>query len=231
MKDERVKIGVPGLDKIIQNGLAMGSVNLVTGGTGTGKSIFGGQFLWYGLQHNEPGVFISSEETPEDIKNDWLKFGWDFEKYEKKKKFIIKFADPFGVRDGFSIFEEADFTSIFTKEVKKINAKRLVVDSISVLGLYLKDLHELRKKLFMLVQDIKKTGVTAILTSEIQEGSNKISRFGIEEFIVDGVIVLRSVPLGKIVQRTLEVKKMRRTKIEEGTHSMEFYKDGIKVVD
>lgn len=227
---ERVKTGIPGLDKIIEGGLIPGSTTLVSGSTGTGKTIFCGQFLWYGLQNNEPGIYITCEESPEEIKNDLLKFGWNFEKYEKKKKFMILFIDPFGMGK-FTVFEESDFASAFIKNINKIKAKRLVLDSVSILGMYFKDIHETRRKLYMLVQALKKSGVTSLLTSEIPEGSNKLSRFGVEEFVVDNIILLHYLEygVGGGMDRSLIVRKMRRTNHGTDIYPLKIGKDGISI--
>jgi KaiC/GvpD/RAD55 family RecA-like ATPase len=228
-KIERIKTGIPGLDEIIEGGFIPGSAILISGGAGSGKTIFCGQFLWRGLKNDEPGIYVTCEETPEDIKNDLKKFGWDFEKYEKEKKFSFLFADPFGAQ-GFSMFDEADFTSRFVEEIKKIKAKRFVFDSVSVMGLYFKDVHETRRRVYMLIQALKKAGVTSLLTSEIPEGSEKLSRFEVEEFVVDGIIKLEFIPIGARAGRYLLVRKMRRTKHDENPHPIEIGENGIRVL-
>ena len=81
---KRIKTGIPGLDGLMEGGFIQGSVNMVTGSTGTGKTIIGTQFLWHGLQKGETGVYITLEEDPTDIKEDVRSFNWDIGKYEKK---------------------------------------------------------------------------------------------------------------------------------------------------
>ena len=219
---ERVETGVTGLDKIINGGFIPGSAVLLTGGAGTGKTIFSGQFLFHGLKKGENGVYITFEETPDEIKEDFLEFGWDLAPFEKKGNVIIEYKDP---------FEIADISSVLVDEISRLKAKRVVIDSASIFGMFLKDEHDIRKRLYKLIQLIKSTGATTILTSEIPEGSDRLSRFGVEEFVVDGVIVLRYVPMGKMTQRTIEVRKMRKTNINEGTYGFEFGKNGVKIVD
>lgn len=229
---ERVKTGIIGLDEIIEGGFVPGSAILVCGPTGSGKTIFCGQFLWYGLQNGEPGIYVTCEETPEDIKKDLARFGWDFEKYEKEKKFMFIFSDPFGVsREGttYTMFER-DFIEEYLEAIRKIKAKRFVFDSISIMGMYFKDVHETRRKLYLLVQALKKAGVTSLLTSEIPEGSNTLSRFGVEEFVVDGIIRLDFVTFGPQSGRNLLVRKMRRTAHSEDSHPIQIGKDGIRVL-
>lgn len=230
---ERVKTGIHGLDEIIEGGFVQGSTILVCGPTGSGKTIFCGQFLWYGLQNDEPGIYVTCEETPEDIKKDLLRFGWDFEKYEKNKKFMFIFSDPFGIsrEDGssYTMFETS-FIDEYVEAIKRIKAKRFVFDSVSIMGMYFKDIHETRRKLYLLVQALKKAGVTSLLTSEIPEGSNTLSRFGVEEFVVDGIIKLDFVSIGPQSGRHLLVRKMRRTAHIETPYPIEIGKDGITVL-
>lgn len=216
-KVERVKTGILGLDKLVQGGFIKGSANLVCGGTGTGKTIFCLQYLWEGLKNGEHAVYITLEESADEIKKDALVFGWDFESYEKKRKFKIIEKN---------IYED---TNLQFFEIDELKAKRVVIDSISLFSLIIEDKADTRNKLRDLIKSLKERDITILLTSEvIGEG---LSRLGVEEFSADGVIVLKSIPMGKTNQRTIEIRKMRRTKIGEGAHSIEFCKNGIKVVD
>ncbi|RLJ07039.1 MAG: hypothetical protein DRP12_02995, partial [Candidatus Aenigmatarchaeota archaeon] len=136
---ERIPTGIPGLDKLIQGGFIPGSVIMITGSTGTGKTIFGCQFLWAGLQKGEPGIYLTLEEPPEDIKQDAQQFGWDFSKYEKKGIFKLVYMDP--VRLGSATVAIANLVSRF-------KAKRLVIDSISLIGLAIKDPSLIRRRIY-----------------------------------------------------------------------------------
>lgn len=197
----RVPTGLPKLDSLLEGGFLKNSMILVTGGTGTGKTILCLQFLWEGLQKGEPCVFLSLEEDPEDIKADARQFGWDLEKYEEKGLFRIMFHDPF----------ETDVSSVLVNQIEYIKAKRLVVDSMSMLGLYMKDQATVRKQLGKLMKSVKNAECTTLVTSEIVEESKALSRFGVEEFVVDGVIVLNYLGIGQEANRSLQIRKMRRT--------------------
>ncbi len=197
----RVSTGIPKLDSLMEGGLLQSSVTMVTGGTGTGKTIFCLQFLWEGLQKGEPCVYLSLEEDAEEIKADARQFGWDLDPYEKKGLFRIMFHDPF----------ETDVSSVLVNQIEYIKAKRLVVDSISMLGLYMKDQATVRKQLGKLMKSVKNTGCTSLVTSEIMEDSKALSRFGVEEFVVDGVIILNYLGIGEETNRSLQIRKMRRT--------------------
>jgi KaiC/GvpD/RAD55 family RecA-like ATPase len=199
----RIETGISGLDKLVQGGFIENSVSLVTGETGTGKTIFCSQFLWHGLKKGETCIFITLEENPEDIKEDVRSFGWDFDKYEKKGLFRIIYHDPAQVNN---------LGSMIIDEIKSLKAKRLVIDSTSLIGLSVEDISQVRKIIYNIINVIKRNNCTALITSEIPEGSKGLSKFGVEEFVVDGVIVLNYLEYAAGgLDRSLIIRKMRRT--------------------
>jgi len=206
---KRITSGIKGLDELIEGGLIENSVTLVTGETGTGKTLLCAQYIYEGAVKGEPGVFITLEETPEDIRNDALQFGWDFEKYEKKKLIRLIYHDPVQVNN---------LDSVIMGEINSIKAKRLVIDSTSLIALNMDNAAQIRRKVFSIINTIKRNNLTAIITSEIPEGSKALSRFGVEEFVVDGVIVLHYLGIGEVSARSLTIRKMRRT-----THGNDVY--------
>jgi len=219
-KIERIKTGITGLDKLIDGGFVKGSSVLVTGAAGTGKTIFCCQFLWEGLKNGENCMYITFEELPEEIKGDAAVFGWDFDKYEKNGKLIISYRDP---------FQTTDITTRLENEIKQSRVTRVVVDSTSLLGLYFKDPHDIRRELYKLIKAIKATGATAILTAEIPQEDGVISRFGVEEYVTDGVVVLHHISIGTENFGNIEVRKMRRTKIKKGLYPVDINKGGLRV--
>ena len=216
----RVKTGIPGLDPLIDGGILQKSVNLVTGETGTGKTIFCCQFLWYGLQKGETGVYITLEEDPEDIKEDARQFGWDFDKYIKKDLLRIVYHDPAQVNN---------LGSVLIDEIRSMKAKRLVIDPTSVMGLAVKDPALIRKMILNVINVIKRTDCTAMLISEVTEESKILSRFGVEEFVVDGIFVLNYIGIGETSARTLIIRKMRRTRHGTDIYPMEIGSNGVEI--
>ncbi|NIO22604.1 MAG: AAA family ATPase [Candidatus Aenigmarchaeota archaeon] len=216
----RVSSGISGLDKLIEGGFVKGSTILITGGTGTGKTTFCAQFILDGLKKGEPGVYITLEEDPEDIKLDFKRFGFNFEKFEKNKTFNFVYQNP---------FEVSDISSTIMNAINSVNAKRVVIDPISLMGMYMKDPAVLRKRLFEIVRLLKKTGVTTLITSEIKEDEKGLSRFGVGEFIADGVIVLQYLNIGKESFGNLQIRKLRRTKHEHGWFPINIGGSGIEV--
>ncbi len=218
---ERIKTGIYGLDKLIEGGLIKGSTTLISGSAGTGKTIFCSQFIWEGLKNNEKCLFISFEESPEDIQLDALVMGWDFKPYIKNKQLILDYRDPFNV---------TNITADLFEEIRENQIKRVAIDSTSTLSLYFKTSSEIRRELFKVITALKRSGATSLLTTEITD-TNKLSRFGVEEFIVDGVIVLNYLKYsrGAGSPRSLEIKKMRRTNHGKETYAFEITNKGIVV--
>lgn len=220
-KEERVKTGIPGLDELISGGLKPASLTLLTGTTGTGKTIACSQFIYEGAKtFNEPGVYVSFEEPPENIKNDSLNFGWDFASLEKQKKVLFVRYDPFHVEDILELIES---------NIKKIDAKRVVIDSVSSLGLYLRDAAEVRRNIFNMTLLLRKLGVTSVLASEILPAQKSLSRFGVEEFVTDGVIVLYYLKTDSQYSRSLTIWKMRGSEHSLKLHPYQITKKGIIV--
>ncbi|MFZ3077942.1 MAG: ATPase domain-containing protein [Candidatus Aenigmatarchaeota archaeon] len=220
-KIERMKTGVPGLDKLAEGGLVKGSVSLVSGTMGTGKTIFCCQFLKHGLENGENCLFITFEESVKDIINDAASFGWNLEKYVKDGSLIFEYIDPLEAKSRIGSIEELVRTA-----AKERKIKRIVIDSISILGLYLADHYEFRKDLHNLINALKETGVTTVMTVEAVNGS---TRFSVEEFVADAVINLYGLKIGEGNFRSLQIMKMRRTKHAEDVFPFEFGNNGIVV--
>jgi len=235
---ERVKTGVIGLDSKIEGGFVKGSVNLITGKTGTGKTSFCCSFLYQGAKEGEPGLYITTEQRVEDIKNDIkAMFGWDFDKLEKKKliklvsvKHIFPNKDIEDINRLIRLYI-LNFLSQIEKNIKEIKAKRVVVDSVSIIEMFIKDEYISRVALSSLTEKLRELGVTSLLTGTIPEASESLSGGGIIEYIVDTVIKLDFVPVAEEYKRTLNVRKMRRTNHSTMIHPFTVTKEGMKIIE
>jgi len=217
---ERITSGIPGLDKLMEGGFVKGSTVLVSGAAGTGKTIFGVQYLMEGLKKGETCMFVTLEEKPEDIIGDVKRFGWNLQKYVDDKKLFLDFEDP---------FQLTDITSPLLDKIKEHKIQRVVIDSTAVFELYYKEPSEIRKQLFKLLTGLKDIGVTSIITSELPEETKMLAKFGVEEFVVDTVIVLHFLGLGERSYYNLQIRKMRRTNHGKDTYPMEISERGIEV--
>lgn len=224
---ERVATGVPGLDDLLHGGLPKESVLLISGGAGAGKTIACCQFLWQGLQDEENCLYITLEEDADRILADARQFGMNFEEYwtedpEAHDQFNIEYMDPFR--------GEQNFTAKIVQQIQEIEADRVVVDSTSVMGMYTDSTGEVRKDIYNLIRRIREQGATCVLTAEIPRGSHKaISRYGVEEFVADGVIVLRTLGVSGEMGRRLRIEKMRRTPVPSDIYPLEFGDAGLVV--
>lgn len=219
----RIHSGIKGLDPLIKGGFKKGSINLVAGGAGSGKTIFAIQFLLQGLKNNEPGIYVTFEEKKEKLYEDMLSFGWDLKRYEDKKKFVFLEYAPEQVKkvliEGGGAIESL---------IGKVKAKRMVIDSISSFTLLYKDELAKKESALALFEMIDKWGCTAVLTSQ----SMGVRDHEVEaalEFEVDSIILLYYTKIkGKRV-RAMEILKMRGTKHPAKTFSLEISKKGISV--
>jgi len=183
---ERTPTGIGNLDSIIDGGFLRGSLILLAGNPGTGKTVFSAQFLWAGAEkYGENGVYVSFAETKETFYGWMAGFGWNFEKLEKEGKF--RFLDMVTVK------EEA-ISSVLEKiihTVEDLKAKRLVIDSFSAMAQAFREPIDARIILHTLLgRIVRQLGCTTILIAEIPTGQEKVS-LGVEEFVADGVIILR----------------------------------------
>jgi circadian clock protein KaiC len=220
---ERTSIGLPNLDKLLEGGLPKGTINLVSGACGTGKTIMALHFIYYGAKYlNEPGVYITLEEDPEELINNMRLFGWDIDELITKKKIAI-------IRP--VIYKFDSLKQIISDAIGRVAAKRIVVDSYSVLLGYFSDLYKLRNGLVHLDQEIKKMGCTALIISDINDGSDILSASGLEEYIVDGVVVLYLMkkPIYPYEAfRALSIRKMRSTHHPLDLYPFEITDQGIR---
>ncbi len=221
MKKERMETGIPGIDQLIGGGLLPHSLTLLTGTTGTGKTIMSSQFIYSGVKdYNQPGVYISFEEPIDNIKDNCLDFGWDFDPLERKEKVVFVRYDPFHVEDIYELIET---------NIKKIEAKRVAIDSISALGLYVRDIPDIRRMVFNISLLLRKLGCTSFLVSETLPMQSSLSRFGVEEFVTDNVIVLYYSKTGSQFSRALTVWKMRGSEHSNKLHPYKITNKGVTV--
>ena len=236
---ERVTTGVEGLDEKMEGGLVAGSINLVAGKTGTGKTQFSSSFLYAGALNKEPGVYITTEEREQDIKNDiYHMFGWDLQKLEDAR--LLKFASIKPIFPDKPISDEinrvtrayiTNVSNTVSNTIRTIRARRLVIDSVSILEMFIQDPYLARVALMGLTEHLRALGVTTVLTGEVSETSEGLSGSGIIEYLVDTVIRLDFVPVSEEFKRTVTIRKMRRTDHSTLIHPFEITKKGIRIVE
>jgi KaiC/GvpD/RAD55 family RecA-like ATPase len=207
---DRCKTGIPGFDDLCQGGLVRNSVNVITGGPGTGKTTFLLQFLWNGAtSFNENGLYCSFEQDITEVAEDARAHGWDLYKLNEEEKVkFVRFSPETSIRD---------LTSELTKLITKHNIQRLCFDPISVLALGQKEESNIRKVIFELSSLMKRLKITTLLTDESLEPdfttnqTRDLSKTDIIRFLCDSVIFLYDTGISGVADRSLKIKKMRRT--------------------
>ncbi len=227
---EKSPTGIGGLDEITDGGLPKGRPTLIAGGAGSGKTLMSMQFLAQGaLKYDEPGVFVAFEENAEDLTKNFASLGIDLQDLMARKKIIIDYI----YIDSSEIEEtgEYDLEGLFIRlgsAIDSIGAKRVVLDTIEVLFSGFKNEAILRSELRRLFRWLKSKGVTAIVTGE--RGDMTLTRFGLEEYVADCVILLDARMEEQIATRRLRIVKYRGSK--HGTNEYPFLieDDGISVL-
>ncbi|MBK7174358.1 MAG: circadian clock protein KaiC [Bacteroidales bacterium] len=222
--------GIQGFDEITSGGLPKGRPTLVCGGAGCGKTLFGIEFLVRGAtQYNEPGVFMSFEETNEELIKNVVSLGFDLEELIKEKKIAIDHI--YLERSEIEETGEYDLEGLFIRlgyAIDSIGAKRVVLDTIESLFAGLPNQLILRAELRRLFRWLKEKGVTAIITGE--RGDETLTRQGLEEYVSDCVIMLDHRVNDQTSTRRLRVVKYRGSM--HGTNEYPFLidEDGFSVL-
>lgn len=227
---EKVPTGIRGLDQVTHGGFPKGRTALVCGGPGTGKTLLGLEFLVRGaLQYNEPGVCIALEETSEELVTNMASLGYDLPALVRSRRLAIDYVHI--ERKQIEETGEYDLEGLFIRlrsAIEQVKAKRVLLDTIELLFLSLKDESIVRAELRRLFHWLKDAGVTAVITAEA--GDRTFTRYGLEEYVADCVIVLDHRVNEQISTRRLRVVKYRGS--AHGTNEYPFLIDdqGITVV-
>ena len=208
---KRVKTGIKGFDELVEGGLIKGSVTLVSGSPGTGKSIFAMQFINEGIKNEEKCIYISVlSEKENQLIDEAKQFGFNLE----KAKIVTPRPEEWGVALG--------------ELMRTIKPERMVIDSVSAFTFA--DEGTLRRFMHELAGHVKDDGnCTVIMTSELPKESNFFSRDTVSEFTADGLIILSKEVVGNKIERTLRIEKMRQTDIKGGNCPMEITTKGLAI--
>ena len=222
--------GIRGLDEVTQGGLPQGRPTLLCGSAGCGKTVFAMTYLYNGaVEYDEPGVFLAFEERPGDLIKNVGSLNYDIEKLIADKKLAIDHVEI--ERTKIAESGEYDLEGLFIRlgfAIDSIAAKRVVIDTIETLFGGLENEQLLRAELRRLFEWLKAKGVTAIITGERGEGS--LTRYGLEEYVADCVILLDNRVHDQLATRRLRIVKYRGS--AHGTNEYPFIIDerGISVM-
>ena len=222
--------GIQGLDEITDGGLPQGRPTLICGSAGCGKTLFGVEFLVRGATlYGEPGVLITFEETAAEITKNVASLGWDLTELIAEGKILIDHV----YIEASEIEEtgEYDLEALFIRlsyAIKKIGAKRVLLDTIEVLFAGLANGNIVRAELRRLFHWLKDQGVTAVITGE--RGDHTLTRQGLEEYVSDCVIKLDQKTVEDIATRTIQVVKYRGSRHSNNEYPFLIEENGISVL-
>jgi circadian clock protein KaiC len=220
---QKEQTGIPGFDEITNGGLPAGRPTLVCGSAGAGKTLFAMEFLVRGATlYNEPGVFMSFEETDEELAKNVASLGFDLKQLIADKKLLLDYV--FVERSEIEETGEYDLEGLFLRlghAIDTIGAKRVVLDTLEALFAGLPNEAILRAELRRLFRWLKERGVTAVITCERGEGT--LTRYGLEEYVADCVILLDNRVQNQISTRRMRIVKYRGT--PHGTNEYPFLID------
>lgn len=221
-KTPRCRIGIEKLDDLLGGGIPRGSSMLLAGVAGTGKTVLGLEFVYRGAQAGEKGIVFSFEETSERLLAASHGLELDLEPAMNKGLVEIVFIPQPDI-----MVEEHLF--MMQERIVKMGAQRVVVDSLSVFLHKVTDPQLAREKVFQLASIVQNNGAVGLFATDIPYGMNQISRFGVEETVVDGVIILSSEEENRERERYIEAYKLRNTAHLKGRHSMKIGPGGIQI--
>jgi len=218
--------GVKGLDEMLGGGIPKEHIIALLGSPGTGKSTFALQFIYTGLLKGENCIYLSLEESEENIVRTASIFGWDLKPFITNKKLVLIRLSAMNIKITANRVEN-DLPRLF----ESFGVKRLVIDPITLYEMMYEYESDRREHLFNFAEKIRQHGITVIMTSETDSNNSFNSKFGLIEYIADGVIILRQVRQMDLrtVTTVIEVSKMRRVDHSKDIKPYNISQNGIIV--
>jgi KaiC/GvpD/RAD55 family RecA-like ATPase len=222
----------------LEGGFPKNSRILVSGGTGSGKTILCLQYLFNGaVKYGEHGVYVSLEEPLHEVRRNALRFGWDLTKLEENGKLTLIDAitnrldllDPEKWSTRSSMENIVGIVDDVAAAVETASATRLVMDSIPGIGLFTHP-QNMRAILMRINTFLRNLQCTTLMTTETVEGSAALSRFGVEEFLATGIVFLALESKGNELKRKLVIRKMRGVKHSMKEFELVITEQGIMVI-
>ncbi|MBA2637702.1 MAG: circadian clock protein KaiC [Solirubrobacterales bacterium] len=205
----RTAVGIPGFDELVHGGLPRGRSTLLAGSTGSGKTVFGLQFLAAGARMGESGVLVTFAERPDDLIANVESFGWDMSGLVREGRLAVVDATP---EEGTVVtghFDLGGLSARIAHALGEVDGKRLFIDPIDALFEEFSSVHEVRRAFAAMLRELRPLGATTLIAAERPSESGQVPRYSAEEYVVDNVILLRNVRADERRRRTVEVLKLR----------------------
>lgn len=227
MAVDKMKTGIPGLDKLTQGGIPRGLSVMVGGSSGSGKTTLCTQILYEGVKkYDEPGIFVTLEISPNKMFEFAGELGWDLKKYVEQNKIIMITLDPFQMH---KLSGSEALISLLLEKIKDYKAKRVVIDSLDIFNLLFSDSFERRVAIHNLVTKLQNVNCNLFLISELETENVDISVEKLPTSVVDGIILLYYLRTGNVRTRAIEILKIRGTNHDKGIHPFKIGKNGISI--
>ena len=223
---DRTNVGIEGLDEMILGGVPSRSLLSVIGGAGTGKTTFALQFLNEALESDRRAVYITLEQTRESILATAEEKGWSFREHVDAGRLAVVALDPIEMANSL-----ASIRNDLSRLIESFGADRLVLDSVSLLEMMYDHPAKRRSEVFGFTRSLKQAGVTTLLTSEASSETPYASRYGIVEYLADGVFVLQYIRGSDFRETRLavEIQKIRDANHSRETKPYDISEEGIEV--
>jgi circadian clock protein KaiC len=222
---KRAPVGISGLDKMLDGGLISGSIALIQGAPGTGKTTMGMQFLHHGAtEQDEAGLLVTFEQFPHTLYRDALAHGWNLRELEQAGKLRVVFTSP-------QVFLSSlrSPVSPINSAIRDMNVKRAVIDSATQFQALTRDPVELRGYYNHLINGLRREGITTFVLSEDSGPDFVRGDRGRLAFVVDSVILLRYVEIESVMQRAVAVLKTRGSDHDSAIRRFEIQRGGVVV--
>lgn len=228
---ERVETGIPGYDELLGGGFFKGSVNVVIGGTGTGKTVFGGEFINEGAKRGKKGMVVLTSEETEYIRREWYtSFGWDFWKLEEEGNVtFVDIADPdLRLQKTVEIAPDElikSFKKLLENKIDTINPDLIFIDSLEALFLAIDSKYRLKSLVDDVFNVLRKAPATCIIATGVIYGVDEIIAYS-----ADSITNIGMVRVGNNLQRSVHVVKHRGSAIVNQVRVLQLSDNGIDVL-
>ena len=220
----RKKFGITGLDEMLYGGLTEGTITLISGGTGTGKTALALKFLLEGAEKGEKGLFLSFEEPAAQLQNTARYLGWEIDRYLAESRLDIKFISPIELDVDKHAFEILDMA-------RKKNVERFVIDSISSFESSVSDIQKYKDYLWAIGQQLKSRHITTIFTALNEEPFSPIVVTKAKiSLMTDNIIILRYVEDDSSIKKVLGILKARGSNHDKALREYEITPNGINIL-
>jgi circadian clock protein KaiC len=220
---ERASTGVAGLDAMLGGGLPRSSTTILQGGTGTGKTLLGLQFLLEGARKGEPGIHFMLEETPDQLRGFAQSLGWDLQAFEERGLIRLSYVSPVELSTD-------RFLDQARREVEQVGARRAVLDSLTSLAIGVPSERRFKELVYAISKHLHARGVTLNMNMEVADllGSAQLSGHGVS-FAADNMIQLKFVEIDGRLERGLSVLKARGVRHATDVRRLSVESDGVRV--